>query len=303
MADKQISELPVAEKVTDETLLPVFQPGSVSPAQQMTGKQFREFGEATAAPYAALAQTAAETAQNALVGIREAVNNIPEGETPIVNDLTTGGATAALSAEMGKLLNWIEKGTSIPSNADLGSDTYKVPGKYYCGSGSTSATLVDSPVTNDNFVMFVFRRTTGSSLTQLIITLNGALYIRGSSANGDLRKWNDKPNLSEVVELIEEAAAALKAEKPSGSYTGNADAAERTINVGGTYTNASLLSVACPDAGYTCLIGRNGGFGKFATGEIFSISQEEVRYKDGNLIVKSNADHINGNREYYYERL
>ena len=56
-------------------------------------------------PYADAAEAASEQAASALAGVREAINNIPEGTaTPIVNDLTTGGASMALSAEMGKFL-------------------------------------------------------------------------------------------------------------------------------------------------------------------------------------------------------
>lgn len=56
-------------------------------------------------PYAQTAEQAAEAAESALEGVREAIENIPEGTaTPIVNDLTTGGESMALSAEMGKVL-------------------------------------------------------------------------------------------------------------------------------------------------------------------------------------------------------
>ena len=56
-------------------------------------------------PYAQTAEQAAEAAESALEGVREAIENIPEGTaTPIVNDLATGGASMALSAEMGKVL-------------------------------------------------------------------------------------------------------------------------------------------------------------------------------------------------------
>lgn len=51
---------------------------------------------------AAAAAVMAESARDAVV---EALNNLPEGDTLIINDLTTGGTSAALSAEMGKVLN------------------------------------------------------------------------------------------------------------------------------------------------------------------------------------------------------
>lgn len=53
-------------------------------------------------------------AKNALSGVQMAIQNIPEGDTPIVNDLTTGGATMALSAEMGvKLGDEIKSGNKV----------------------------------------------------------------------------------------------------------------------------------------------------------------------------------------------
>ena len=53
---------------------------------------------------AAGASNAAEAAQSILDGVNEAIASIPTGSTPIINDLTTGGQSMALSAEMGKIL-------------------------------------------------------------------------------------------------------------------------------------------------------------------------------------------------------
>jgi len=45
-----------------------------------------------------------EKVTSALAGVQEALNNLPAGDTLIINDLTIGGTSAALSAEMGKVL-------------------------------------------------------------------------------------------------------------------------------------------------------------------------------------------------------
>lgn len=51
------------------------------------------------------ATQAADTATaGALAGINNALSNLPEGDTLVINDLTTGGESVALSAEMGKTL-------------------------------------------------------------------------------------------------------------------------------------------------------------------------------------------------------
>ena len=45
MADREVSSLPKASQITPETLLPVFVPGSSTPAQAATGEQFAEFAK------------------------------------------------------------------------------------------------------------------------------------------------------------------------------------------------------------------------------------------------------------------
>lgn len=47
---------------------------------------------------------AAAELKDELEGVKNALDNLPEGSTVVVNDLTTGGTKAALSAEMGKEL-------------------------------------------------------------------------------------------------------------------------------------------------------------------------------------------------------
>ena len=84
-------------------------------------------------------------------------------------------------------IDWFGAGISIPANSDL--NTYTTSGKYYCHSGDNAATLTNSPVANDNFTLYVFKRTTGSSINQLIVTLNGAMYMRGAPSSGEFRAW------------------------------------------------------------------------------------------------------------------
>lgn len=63
MADKQITELPAASGVTNDTLIPVYVPGASDPAQSMTGAQFRQFGADAAQKYVEKAESAAERAE------------------------------------------------------------------------------------------------------------------------------------------------------------------------------------------------------------------------------------------------
>lgn len=104
MADKTVGMLENVPALQDDSLIPVEQGGEL---MNLSGKQIREF----VSPYAERAEEAAATAtgcetgaKEAWTGVQNAIKNIPSGSTPIVNDLTTGGATMALSAEMGKVL-------------------------------------------------------------------------------------------------------------------------------------------------------------------------------------------------------
>lgn len=111
MADKSIVDLPQLSEVTDATLIPVYQPNSDNPAQKMPSSVFRNWAEDAVFPAAKMAQEASAVAvgaeagaKQAWTGVQNAIKNIPAGATPIVNDLTTGGAKMALSAEQGKVL-------------------------------------------------------------------------------------------------------------------------------------------------------------------------------------------------------
>lgn len=53
---------------------------------------------------AEIASVEAQAAERAYSAVRDALDNLPQGGTLVINDLTTGGTAAALSAEMGKVL-------------------------------------------------------------------------------------------------------------------------------------------------------------------------------------------------------
>lgn len=65
MADKEIAMLPASDGVTDDTIIPVYQPGALEAAQHMTGGQFREWAEHSAKPFADQAESAADRAKAA----------------------------------------------------------------------------------------------------------------------------------------------------------------------------------------------------------------------------------------------
>ena len=146
MADTKIGDLTRATKLDDSSLLVAEQLNEAvavsgallkSYAQEAT----RGFAESASAD-AATAAGAKTAAQSALAGVQAALNNLPAGDTLIVNDLTTGGTTAALSAEMGKVLgcrpnpnllhNWYfanpvnQRGAASYSSAGYTIDRWKI---------------------------------------------------------------------------------------------------------------------------------------------------------------------------------
>lgn len=58
----------------------------------------------SAAQSAESAEENAGKSQQLYDGIKDAIDSLPQGSTLVINDMTTGGATAALSAEQGRLL-------------------------------------------------------------------------------------------------------------------------------------------------------------------------------------------------------
>lgn len=128
------------------------------------------------------ASTAAEAAQNILDGVNEAIASIPPGSTPIINDLTTGGVSMALSAEMGKLL-----GAHAQRHATGGVDPITPamigavalndkPFNYYFGNGD--ATSRDIPIGGTGNVCVIYD-STGQSMA--ICTPAGAIYKNSGS--------------------------------------------------------------------------------------------------------------------------
>ena len=113
-------------------------------------------------------------------------------------------------------IDWFGSGKAIPENADLNANTYKALGKYYCSSTKTAATITNAPVTNDNYVLFVFQRTTSNIVTQMIITLGGRLFIRSISSdeNWSSRKWNEKANKADIPTKLSQLENDLKFQTP-----------------------------------------------------------------------------------------
>lgn len=119
------------------------------------------------------------------------------------------------------------EGTSIPSGADL--NEYTTIGKYYANAGSIAASLVNSP-TKNNFMMYVFTRTTDGVPSQMIIDLSGKLYLRSRSTSA-WQSWvtymtktdlDAKANKTEGVFFIEGSGTTDSTAKTS-TWIGTSD--------------------------------------------------------------------------------
>ncbi len=110
--------------------------------------------------------------------------------------------------------NTFGKGTSIPSGADL--DTYRTIGKYYASSNALAQSLLNCP-TSQNFMMYVFVRTSDGTQSQMIIDLNGKLYLRSRSSSA----WRDWVTYITKSDLTNAVTTALQEAKDSGAFKGD----------------------------------------------------------------------------------
>lgn len=112
---------------------------------------------------AAQAAESAEAAKSAKEAAVEALDSFMSSNTPIINDLTTGGTAAALSAEMGKVLN---SGKINKSDKPAGT---------YAGTGDAAAQVIDTKGTGRGIFIY------GGRLAA-IVAPNGA--VCWTTANG-----------------------------------------------------------------------------------------------------------------------
>ena len=116
MADREISSLPKTPQITDDSLLPVYVPGSASPAQAATGKQFTDFAKTgakeavapevnKAATSANKAVTSERSAQTAAHRAEQSAANAQDARQAIENmevraDTLAAGSAATVRKEV-----------------------------------------------------------------------------------------------------------------------------------------------------------------------------------------------------------
>lgn len=232
-------------------------------------------------PYADAAQAASEAAESALEGVREAIEAIPEGAaTPIVNDLTTGGTSMALSAEMGKKLN-TEQNKLLPldgSKAMTGGLTVtkaKQPAVVLENTTAVRNAWYALQETDNSLVLA--NRANDQNRNNLIISPETATLA----------------NLLRLYRVVEGSGKVYNilhtGNKPSGSYTGNGSAASRTIDTGG-------IGNVCVVFGYGgfAIVTMHGGIIRTAAG-VIGLSQSEAAFANGVLTLATTNDVLNRN--------
>lgn len=94
------------------------------------------------------------------------------------------GTEEEFAAELANIpIDWFGDGSKIPANSDL--DTVTAYGKYYVTQGDCK-TIINSPVVNDSYVVFVFKRQS-KAFNQLIFTYAGSIWYRGANTSGTLK--------------------------------------------------------------------------------------------------------------------
>lgn len=89
--------------------------------------------------------------------------------------------------------------------------------------------------------------------------------------------------------------------KPTGTYTGNGDATERTINIGGI---GSTLTLMAGLGLYHLTVGNSGAYGYAGDSKMpISLPGEEINFRNGILTIASTSIYVNGNAYQYHWEL
>lgn len=144
MADKQITELPASSGVTNETQFPAYQPGSLTPAQKVSGAQIAAFAEAAGEAAASDLQRGATFTPDydPDTGILSWTNdsNLPNPEPEVVGGVSSfKGRTGAVVPQKGDYTPDMVGAATRPNLLD---NWCFLPGYVVNQRGKTSYTAV-----------------------------------------------------------------------------------------------------------------------------------------------------------------
>ena len=172
------------------------------------------------------AKNAGDEAKTALAGVREAINAIPAGSTPVVNDLTTGGKTAALSAEMGRQLEQSKvPAVTVYYSGAMNADDLTVPLALIPVSNTSNAQL---RMALGNIQSFAYVRTifyskadTASNRVQIAFGYRAAapkmVFRTYHASDGGWSAWKDFVSSDDVAAYVANNAVA----QTGGNMSGN----------------------------------------------------------------------------------
>ncbi len=174
-------------------------------------------------------------------------------------------------------VDWFNVGSKLSTNTDL--DTVLTLGKYY--SPNKSSDNISNCPTSQNFVMFVFDRTTTGTTTQLIFSGTGRMYIR--SLNGST--WREWQNY------------LVKSDKPIGTYNGNGSASGRTIDTSG---DGNVLAV-WSGQGSGFFTPHGGIYTQISSGTatVKTITSANLVFSDGKLTLATADTALNASGKTY----
>lgn len=277
MADKQITELPANSGVTNETLFPAYQPGAVAPAQKVSGAQVRAFAEDAAKKAAgSIARGGTFTPQfNDATGYLSWTNDmgLPNPDPVQLEGVSSvngkTGAVKLAAADVGAL-------------ARDGSNT--MTGELTLSKNGPTVTLVDV-----------------GGLRKLEIRKNSASVGTDFDYGSYIRDWSNDGRyaylkmfaasqkllggfLSSAGGTAKEYELLHTGNKPSGSYTGNGSATQRTIEIP-CVGNATALLISRPGVSAHAWLVTPGGAFKLVGTEITGINWEILRFVNGVLYI------------------
>ncbi len=222
-----------------------------------------------------------------------------DGYGAIIDDLTTGGNTAALSAGMGKLLEQSKvPAVTVYYSSEMSADDLTVP-LALITYGQANAELKAALGGSNAYVRTIFYHKVATTVNRMQI----ACSYRSTSPKMVFRVYHSGDGgWSAWREMAGTDNALLKADKPSGSYSGTGGA--HNVTIGGV---GEAVLIKNTDRGLSAIVVFGGAI-SFNAGTITGHSWTEAQYVNGVLRLNTanvalNASPDDGKNTYYYQVL
>ena len=211
---------------------------------------------------AVTAERSAATADSAKEAVLNAIDNLPVGSTLVINDLTTGGTAAALSAEMGRKLNADKLSNSNDTMTGSLARTRTISNLEYKSVDQIADVSSVPSACLDFYEGGTWYSRLGLSKTGLKVKLNGGSYY-------DILHTGNKP---------------------TGTYVGTGDATTQIIDTKGIGKGVLIYG------GSMCaIVAPNGCIGWYTAnnGAVATVPNTEVSYANGKLTISTTSNLVN----------